>query len=228
MLSCLKILASLLLSFYIGGCSLGQAPATQTSVKRLPGRTCQVTAPRTGQIIGLIAEPGERISQGQPLFALADAEVDQQCAKIATTIAAEQAKLKVMETGTPATADLSALEAQQGTAKQKAAKMEMLFAQGAVSRRQAEAAQQELQQAERALQAAKQQPQNALPSSPEAISAQKQKLAKLGEEQQLWLAKQQANEIICPATGIVKEILLSNGTEVQQDQVVLKLEITEE
>lgn len=223
----LKIIICLVLSLYMSGC--GQQPAPQTATKRQSTRSCEVKLPRAGKIIGLIAEPGERISQGQPLFALADEEIDRHCAQIATTLATEQTKLKLMETGSPtANSDLSNLEAQAATARQKAAKMDMLLAQGGVSRRQAEAAHQELQQAERLLQAAKQQELNALPKSPEAIETQKQKLEELRKEQELWLAKQQQNEIICPATGIVREVLLQNGAEAQKDQIVLRLEITEE
>ena len=225
----LKIIICLLLPLYMYGCSLKQPPAPQAATKQPATRSCEVKVPRAGKIIGLIAEPGERISQGQPLFALADEESDKRCAQIATTLATEQAKLKLMETGKPAVnSDLSTLEGQVAATRQKATKMDMLLAQGAVSRRQAEAARQELQQAERLLQAARQQQQNALPSSPEAIAEQKQKLTQLLAEQKLWLAKQQENEIVCPATGIIKEILLQNGAEAQKDQVVLRLEITEE
>ena len=48
--------------------------------------TYAVKAPTAGKLIGLISEKGERISKGQPLFAIGDAQLDKQVKDLATQV----------------------------------------------------------------------------------------------------------------------------------------------
>lgn len=145
-----------LTAFSLSGCSLQKADnSLGRGTISIP--TYAVKAPTAGKLIGLISEKGERISKGQPLFAIGDAKLDKQVKALATQVAKAEADLKRMQQGTPTAApvaDTSLAQANVAAAQQKAAKMNSLLAQGAVSRNQAQAAQDELQRAIAQLQAA--------------------------------------------------------------------------
>lgn len=192
--------------------------------------THTITSPRAGRVIGLIAEKGERISKGQPLFAIADEELSQQFAKATTELAKEEAKLKVMQTGVPESSDanLPALQARVETAQQKAAKMSQLLAIGGVSRRQADQAQQELQLAQQALSSAQHQMLSSKPAGPEALAEQTKKIDAIKETKNKLEIKLQQNEVLCPATAVVKDVLIKNNASVSTNQVILILETTRE
>lgn len=188
-----------------------------------------IKAPASGKILGLIIAKGERITRDQPLFAISDQETDGEEKRLAGELAIAEAELKRLETGTPtgvSPAELAALQANFSKAQQKAAKMNNLLAMGAVSRRQAQDAQAEMQRASAAVQAASQQAA-VKPSTPEAIAAQKEKVNQLRQQHQNTLMRQQANEAVSPATGIITEKLLDNNAQAAKDQPVLKLTATE-
>lgn len=142
----LKILCCMatvcLTAFSLSGCSLQKADNSLGSgTISIP--TYAVKAPTAGKLIGLISEKGERISKGQPLFAIGDAKLDKQVKDLATQVAKAEADLKRMQQGTPTAApvaDTSLAQANVAAAQQKAAKMNSLLRQGAVSRNQAQAA----------------------------------------------------------------------------------------
>lgn len=188
--------------------------------------TYDITAPAAGKILGLISETNERITKGQPLFAIADEATDKQAELTATKLAKAKADLKSMEepaqTKAPA-GNLAAAQAQYSAAQQKASKMNSLLAQGAISRRQAQAAQAELAAAQSALIAASQHNILLKPTSPEAIASQKQLIEQLQKEQQAWQEKQQKNEAISPCTGTITEKLLNNNETAAANQKVLSI-----
>ena len=138
----LKILCCMaavcLTAFSLSGCSLQKTEGSLGSgTISIP--TYAVKAPTAGKLIGLISEKGERISKGQPLFAIGDAQLDKQVKDLATQVAKAEADLKRMQQGTPTAApvaDTSLAQANVAAAQQKAAKMNSLLAQGAVSRNQ--------------------------------------------------------------------------------------------
>lgn len=219
------LLSIICIAALCNGCGNSQKATTNNVANN---KTHTITAPKDGKIVGLIVEKGERISKDQPLFAMADEQLAKELEKISADLAAAEAKLKVMQNGisAPNTANIPALKARQ--AQENAAKMERLLAIGGVSRAKAEAARQELQQANNALAAAQQQTEISKPASPETIEAQIKQIDSLKAQQNVLMSKQQENEVLCPATGIIKEIKVDNGAEVKAQEVVLILEEVKE
>ena len=106
----LKILCCMaavcLTAFSLSGCSLQKADNSLGSgTISIP--TYAVKAPTAGKLIGLISEKGERISKGQPLFAIGDAKLDKQVKDLATQVAKAEADLKRMQQGTPTAAPIA-------------------------------------------------------------------------------------------------------------------------
>lgn len=212
----------LLTAIFTGGC---QAPKSKSAAKN-PAQTVSYTikAPIAGKIIGLIAEPGERISQGQPLFAISDENLDRQVKNLQTQLAKAEAELKRLEQGTVNAApqgDIQAAQARVAIAQQKAAKMNQLLAQGAVSRNQAQAAQAELAQATAQMQSAAQLAVSSRPASPEAKAAQAKTIEQLKKQLVQAQALQQANEAVSPCTGTIAKVKAANNTEVTQNQEII-------
>lgn len=217
--------------FVLVGCSKNNSTTIKKeNPQEFKPVTHTITAPKAGRVIGLIAEKGERISKDQPLFAIADEELSQQFAKATTEIAKEEAKFKIMQTGIPESSDanLPALQAKVETAQQKASKMNSLLTIGGVSRRQAEQAQEELLLAQQALNSAKQQSLASKPASPEELAEQEKKIAALKEAKNKIEVKLQQNEVLCPATAVVKDVLVQNNTSVSTNKPILILETTKE
>lgn len=190
----------------------------------------EITAPATGKLLGLIVEQGEHIGKEQPLFAISDEKTDAAVKKSATELAQAKAKLKKLELSSNEPAPAGELEAAQANfdaAQKQAAKMNNLYAMGAISRKQAQAAQNQLVEATIQLQGATQQMLNSQPATPEAIFAQKQSVEKLQERHQKLLLLQQANEVISPCTGIITEKLAKINEQVSKGQLILKLQSTE-
>ena len=218
----LKILCCMaavcLTAFSLSGCSLQKADnSLGRGTISIP--TYAVKAPTAGKLIGLISEKGERISKGQPLFAIGDAKLDKQVKDLATQVAKAEADLKRMQQGTPTAApvaDTSLAQANVAAAQQKAAKMNSLLAQGAVSRNQAQAAQDELQRAIAQLQAASSVSVSFKPASPAEIDAQQKLIVQLK-------AQQEKNEGNSPCTGIITDLQAANNATVQKDQVILHI-----
>lgn len=212
-----------LTAFSLSGCSLQKADNSLGSgTISIP--TYAVKAPTAGKLIGLISEKGERISKGQPLFAIGDAKLDKQVKDLATQVAKAEADLKRMQQGTPTAApvaDTSLAQANVAAAQQKAAKMNSLLAQGAVSRNQAQAAQDELQRAIAQLQAASS--VSFKPASPAEIDAQQKLIVQLKAQQAAAIAQQEKNEGNSPCTGIITDLQTANNATVQKDQVILHI-----
>lgn len=224
-----RILFSLLLAvFFIGGCGSQQHKKLGSGSLLIP--VYEVTAPTSGQILGLIAEKDERIGKGQPLFAIGDSQLDAKVKELTAQTAKAAAELKRLEqsaVNAPPPADLTQAQARLAAAQQKAAKMNNLLAQGAVSRQQAQAAQAELQQASASLQAASQASMNTRPASPEAIAAQKKLLEQLQQQQAQALSMQQANEAVSPCTGVITSVAAGNNAAVRKGQTVLEITANE-
>lgn len=221
------ILSACLVLLATSGCSPQSSNALGSATLSIP--TFAVKAPAAGKLMGLISEKGERISKGQPLFAVSTEAVDGKAKELATQLAKAEADLKRLEVGTSApvpVVDLTSAQANVAAAQQKAAKMNSLLAQGAVSRNQAQAAQNELAAATAALQTASNVAIQTRPASPEQIAAQKKVVEKLKEQQSAALAQQQQNEGVSPCTGIITELIAKNNDSVQKDQVVLHIKAT--
>ena len=214
----LKILCCMaavcLTAFSLSGCSLQKADNSLGSgTISIP--TYAVKAPTAGKLIGLISEKGERISKGQPLFAIGDAKLDKQVKDLATQVAKAEANLKRMQQGTPTAApvaDTSLAQANIAAAQQKAAKMNSLLAQGAVSRNQAQAAQDELQRAIAQLQSASSVSVSFKPASPAEIDAQQKLIVQLKAQQAAAMAQQEKNEGNSPCTGIITDLQTANNS----------------
>ena len=173
----------------------------------------QITAPADGKILGLILEKGDRIGQEQPLFAVDDQQLAAEIKEAATNAARTEAEIKAMQNGqnrADNTAAVAAAQQQYEQAAAQEAKMASLYKQGAIARRQYEAASAAKAAAQAALSAAQSAGQP-VKASPETI-AEKQKL--LEEQQQKYhalLQKQLALEEESPCTGIVTEKYLNAG-----------------
>lgn len=231
----MKIKKLLYLLVSIAACALLLGGCAQTSEKNLGSAainipTYAVKAPSAGKILGLISEKDERISKGQPLFAIEDTKLDKQVKDLAAQVAKAEADLKRMEQGTPTAVpagNLALAQANMAAAQQKAAKMNALLAQGAVSRNQAQAAQNELTQAAAQLQAATSVSVSMQPASPAQIEAQKKLIEQLKMQHAAALAQQQKNEALSPCTGIITDLLLASNASATKDQVVLQIKATD-
>lgn len=214
---------------FLSGCGLQNNKSLGSAAISIP--TYAIKAPAAGKILGLISEKGERISKGQPLFAIEDTKLDKEVKDAAAQLAKAEADLKRMQQGTPtaavSTADISLAQANVAAAQQKATKMNSLLAQGAVSRSQAQAAQAELTRATAQLQAASQVVMSIKPASPEQLEAQKKLITQLKAQHAALLQKQQANEAQSPCTGIITELSAANNATAQKDQPVLQIKATD-
>ena len=185
----------------------------------------QITAPADGKILGLILEKGDRIGQEQPLFAVDDQQLAAEIKEAATDAARTEAEIKAMQNGqnrADNTAAVAAAQQQYEQAAAQEAKMASLYKQGAIARRQYEAASAAKAAAQAALSAAQSAGQP-VKASPETI-AEKQKL--LEEQQQKYhalLQKQLALEEESPCTGIVTEKYLNAGDTAAAGQQVLAI-----
>ena len=185
----------------------------------------QITAPADGKILGLILEKGDRIGQEQPLFAVDDQQLAAEIKEAATDAARTEAEIKAMQNGqnrADNTAAVAAAQQQYEQAAAQEAKMASLYKQGAIARRQYEAASAAKATAQAALSAAQSAGQP-VKASPETI-AEKQKL--LDEQQQKYhalLQKQLALEEESPCTGIVTEKYLNAGDTAAAGQEVLAI-----
>lgn len=185
----------------------------------------QITAPADGKILGLILEKGDRIGQEQPLFAVDDQQLAAEIKEAATDAARTEAEIKAMQNGqnrADNTAAVAAAQQQYEQAAAQEAKMASLYKQGAIARRQYEAASAAKAAAQVALSAAQSAGQP-VKASPETI-AEKQKL--LEEQQQKYhalLQKQLALEEDSPCTGIVTEKHLNAGDTAAAGQQVLAI-----
>lgn len=227
---CKLFLTLLLTALLLSGCSSsGQNKKIGSAPLSIP--SYEVKAPASGQIIGLITEKGERIGKGQPLFAISDPQLDAQVKQLAEQTAKAAAELNRLEQSSvnaaPPPGNLASAQAKLAEAQQKAAKMNNLLAQGAVSRQQAQAAQAELQQASASFQAASQAAVSMQPASPQAIAAQQKLLEQLKRQQAQATARQQANEASSPCTGIVTQLQAANNDAVRQGEAILELTAVE-
>ena len=185
----------------------------------------QITAPADGKILGLILEKGDRIGQEQPLFAVDDQQLAAEIKEAATDAARTEAEIKAMQNGQSRadnTAAVAAAQQQYEQAAAQEAKMASLYKQGAIARRQYEAASAAKAAAQAALSAAQSAGQP-VKASPETI-AEKQKL--LEEQQQKYhalLQKQLALEEESPCTGIVTEKYLNAGDTAAAGQHILAI-----
>lgn len=212
----------------MSGCAMQTDNKLGSAAISIP--TYAVKAPSAGKILGLISEKDERISKGQPLFAVEDTKLDKQVKDLTAQVAKAEADLKRMQLGTPQavqTGNLALAQANVAAAQQKAAKMNSLLAQGAVSRSQAQAAQNELNQAVAQLQAATSVTVSVQPASPAQIEAQQKLIDQLKKQQTQALAQQQKNEAQSPCTGVITDILLQANAVAAKDQVVLQIKATD-
>ena len=167
----------------LGGCATQNDKSLGSAAISIPSYA--IKAPSAGKIIGLISEKGERISKGQPLFAIENTKLDKQVKELKLQIAKSEADLKRMQQGTPTAVpagNLALAQANVTAAQQKAAKMNDLLAQGAVSRNQAQAAQNELNQALAQLQAATSVSVSFHPATPAQIEAQQKLIEQLKKQ----------------------------------------------
>ncbi len=216
-----------LTAFIISACA-GQGSRVIGSGKLIVP-SYSVTAPATGKIIGLIVEAQERISKDQPLFAIAD-EKYSSTKELAEQLAKAEAELRRMEQSTadvtPA-ANLNLAQEDYNAARQKADKMQRLFEAGAISRRQAQAAQDELAQANAQLAAARQFSASLQPATLQSINAQKAAVAKLREQYNTAQSALLANEAVSPCTGTITAVHAQNNASVQQGEPVLDLQASD-
>lgn len=184
-----------------------------------------ITAPAEGKILGLILQKGDRIGKEQPLFAIADEQLDAEIKQAAADAARAEAELKVMQNGQERPASAAGIAAAQQRYEQAAVqeeKMAALYKIGAVARRQYEAA----SAAKAAAQAAMNAAQNSgttVKASPEAVAQKQEELQNLQKKYNALLQKQLALETESPCTGIVAEKYFNAGDTAAAGAKVLSI-----
>lgn len=217
------------LAFIISGCSSSEnAQTIGSGTLTIP--ECKITAPAAGKIQGLILEENERISKDQPLFAVVNDNIGEQTAAAATKLAKAKAELKEMESPTPSSGisnNLPEAQAAYDAAKQNADKMNYLLSIGAVSQKQAQAAQSALAAAEADLNSASQHNILFKTATPATIAAQKELVQKLQQEETELKMLQSKNEVLSPFTGIILKKYAENNANVTAKQDILYLKATD-
>lgn len=211
------------LSMLVAGCSKNSDRTLCETKLIIP--TYTISAPAKGKILGLILEKGEHIGKGQPLFAIASAIVDQNVKTTSEQVAKAEAKLKKLEIGSAIQIDESEIAAARNRvdrAINNVNKMNSLFAAGAVSKKQAQQAERELDSAKADLSALIEQTERQK-ASPEEIEKQKKALEEVKIRNVKALEKQAAFEAFAPSSCVVMEKFANNGDEVEKDQAVLNL-----
>ncbi|MDO4178986.1 MAG: HlyD family efflux transporter periplasmic adaptor subunit [Phascolarctobacterium sp.] len=212
-----------LISLFAFGCAKKNDTSLGEAKLNIPIYT--INAPAKGKILGLILEKGEHIGKDQPLFAIANDDVDAKAKSTAEDLAKAEAELKRLEIGSTAMlsdSEIAAAKQAVDNAQAKANKMNSLLAQGAVSKRQAQTAEAELATARASYLAVSGQSAK-LKASPEAIAKQKETVEALRSVNKKALEEQNAYESLAPNSCIVTEKLAKSGDEVEKDQPVLKL-----
>lgn len=187
----------------------------------------EITAPASGKILGLILEEGDRISEGQPLFAIDDAALEEEIKTAAAEAARAEALLKAMQSGENPNANPAAIAAAREALEKAAAqeaKMAALYEQGAVARRTYEQAAAAKTTAEASLAAAQDNYGTRPPATPQQIAAQQAVLKEAQQKYNALLQQQLTLEADSPCTGIVTAKLLSINGEASAGQTVLRLQ----
>lgn len=232
----LFLLFTILIVTIISGCSKPAATLpTVIGSGSITVPTYKITAPLAGKILGLISEPGERIGQGQPLFAIEQPDLDSNTENAATEVARAEAELSNLESGNSEQAIAAALYSVQSSeqayqvASQNYQKMSSLYAQNAIARIKVEQAQTALNSASSNLEQAREHyARLSAKASPEEIANQKQATEATQANYNKLLKKQQSNEAQSPCTGVITEKLLKNGDIATLNQHVLTLIATEQ
>lgn len=188
-----------------------------------------ITAPANGKILGLILEKGDRIGKEQPLFAIDDQQLTAEIKQAAADAARAEATLKAMQGGQSSGNNASALASAQQQYEQASAqeaKMAALYKQGAIARRQYEAASAAKAAAQAALNAAQNSGQS-VKAAPEEIAQKQKELQELQKKYNILLQKQLALEEESPCTGIVTEKFLNAGETAAEGQKVLSIRALE-
>ncbi len=185
----------------------------------------EITAPAEGKILGLILQKGDRIGKEQPLFAVDDQQLAAEIKEAAADVGRAEAEIKTMQNGKDSgnsPAAIAAAQQQYEQASAQEAKMSALYKQGAVARRQYEAASAAKAAAQAALSAARGAGQT-VKASPEAIAQKQEELKTLQTKYNVLLQKQLALEEESPCTGIVTEKYLNTGDTAAAGQKVLSI-----
>lgn len=227
-----KFILTILLfcSVVISGCASGTAFTEKIGSGTLTVPECTITAPADGKLQGLILEENELISKNQPLFAVTNDTTTEQLAAAAAKLAKAKAELKEMETPSKTSGisnNLPAAQAAYEAARQNAAKMDYLLSQGAVSQRQAKAAQDALSAAAAALSSASQHNVLFKTATPESIANQKALIQKLQQEEAQLKMLQSQNEAMSPFAGIIMKKYAENNTMVTKGQEILYIKATD-
>ncbi len=188
-----------------------------------------ITAPANGKILGLILEKGDRIGKEQPLFAIDDQQLTAEIKQAAADAARAEATLKTMQgkqnSGDNAAA-IAAAQQQYEQAAAQEAKMASLYKQGAIARRQYEAASAAKAAAQAALDAAHGTGSSSN-ASPEDIAQKEKEVQELQKKYNVLLQQQLALEEESPCTGIVTEKYLHAGETAAEDQKILSIRALE-
>ena len=222
--------AALLVALVCAGCGGKAVAPTLRLTGTLDAPELTVKSPRAGRVLGLIVSPGERISQGQPLFALEDKEADAVVQQRATELARAEAELKAAKDGgaspnaAAAEAYLGAAEEELAAAQQDYEKLSRLYAIGGISRVRYETARQRFESAQASAQAARGQAAAVSePVTPERLQAMEEKVRKAQAAYEGALLAQGEREMTAPCTCTVVQVLLRSGDMVTEGQPVLVL-----
>lgn len=224
------LLLILFCTLIISGCSPNKTKRTLTATGKLENPVTAITAPRSGKVLGLILEKGDRIRKDEPLFAIAQKEQDAGVEKATVELTKAEAELKNAKGGASAIQIAAARGAAANAeisvtqARELQTKMERLYQVGGIAKQKLDLSRENLAAAE-ATQAAAQErlQQLTTKATPEAIKSLETKVQQLKTAYEAETKKQTANEIHAPSTCLVTDILVKNGSEAAEGQTVMSV-----
>jgi len=218
--------AALSLALTLAGCGTADN-ASRMLTGILETEELALTAPSEGRLMGLIVTPGERISKGQPLFALEDKEGDASVQKTAANLARAEAELKAAKSsgesqGIVEAKAYDALATREfEAARAEYEKMKKLYAVGGISKVRCDEAEARWRFAQAEYEAARAQTKRPADAGTIQQLEEKVKLARAAYDGAL--LAQGKREISAPCTAEIVETLLKNGDVVTQGQKILTI-----
>ncbi len=227
-LKSLNFLIILIISLFTLGCNSDKEVADISATARIRIPTYNVVAPKAGKLLGIIAEKGERIRKGQPLFAIEDLDADTEVNVANSNLARLEAELDNIQSGnidrsiSAASSSVAGAEENFKAAQQTYDKMLNLYNIGGLPKNKLDTFVAQRNAAQGNLEATRSHLANLQrKKTPEAIKELEANIANAKTTAEGAQAIQESNEGICPTTGIITEIASKTGDVVAKGDTVI-------